>query len=284
MVIVQLAGGLGNQMFQYALGRSLAINRSDSLALDVSRLSTLRPVRHYGLDIFELRAAIENGREILSRSSGVIWLISELSFGYCKEVLEDSGPLRDIGIVGWWQSEQYFRLHSATIRHDFMLKTRERCAAVCYLRAKICEMNSVCMHVRRTDYLYPGDDRGFVGIEYYKRALDVIKASVTNPTVFVFSDDIAWCRAKLNLDVPLIFVEHAEAPEQGAADDLYLMTLCKHFVIANSTFSWWAAWLGETPGKIIIAPRQWFRGERNATTDTASLRSDDLVPKRWTRV
>jgi hypothetical protein len=135
---------------------------------------------------------------------------------------------------------------------------------------------AVCVHVRRGDYLTPkGQFLGFVGTDYYERAIALLKTKIDAPHFYVFSDDIDWCKQSLRFDSPHTFVETGENGEDTTEQDFQLMTLCRHFIIANSTFSWWAAWKG-TRGTddFVTAPHRWFSGPQRSSTD--------IIPSRWT--
>ena len=151
------------------------------------------------------------------------------------------------------------------------------------LAERIRSAESVCVNVRRGDYVSSPSSiefLGFVGTEYYSESIKIIYARVTNPTVFVFSDEIEWCIDNLRFDCPTTFVGHEYAGEKFR-DYLYLMSLCKHFIIPNSTFGWWGAWLSNSKG-IVVAPKKWF----NATKwfNGTDLDTSDLIPAGWIRL
>jgi hypothetical protein len=292
MVVVQLLGGLGNQMFQYALGRSLAISRGDRLSLYVGKLSSLFRIgsapqpdeRSYGLDVFDIDADITTIEKLQNERANVIWTLTESGFGFFPEVLSECRNHRNLGLIGWWQSEQYFLENAEHIRNDFTLKASYNSPYPACLIAEIVQSDSVCVHVRRTDILKAENTTGPLELEYYARAIETMRERTQVSRAFVFSDDIAWCKGQLSLSLPTTFVS-SEAPDQlHAADDLHLMSLCKHFVIANSTYSWWAAWLGKAAEKVVIAPRRWFRNEDPSFNGDSYLTSADLVPSTWLRI
>lgn len=292
MVVVQLIGGLGNQMFQYALGRSLAISRGDRLSLYVGKLaSTFRiggapqpDARSFGLDVFDIAADITTLEKLQSERANVIWTVTESGFGFFPEVLSECRNHRNLGLVGWWQSEQYFLENAEHIRNDFTFKASYNSPYPACLIAEIVQSDSMCVHIRRTDVLKAENTKGAVELEYYTRAIETMRQQTRVSHAFVFSDDIAWCKGQLSLSMPTTFVS-SEAPDQlHPADDLHLMSLCKHFVIANSTYSWWAAWLGKAAEKVVITPRRWFRNEDPSFKGDSYLTSADLVPSTWLRV
>jgi hypothetical protein len=131
--------------------------------------------------------------------------------------------------------------------------------------------------VRMTDYLtdpVTQKKHGTCDSEYYKRALEYITEKVSNPHFYVFSDDMQWTKQNLDIPQPVCYVDQ-NSPNMGHVD-MYLMSLCRHHIIANSTFSWWGAWLNKNPDKIVIAPKKWFAA--------AEYNSDDLIPSSWIRI
>lgn len=292
MVVVQLIGGLGNQMFQYALGRSLAISRGDRLSLYVGNLASSFRIgsapqpdaRSYGLDVFDIEADITTIEKLQSERANVIWTVTESGFGFFPEVLSECRNHRNLGLVGWWQSEQYFLENAEHIRNDFTFKPNYNSPYPACLIAEIVQSDSVCVHVRRTDILKAENTTGPLELEYYTRAIETMREQTRISRAFVFSDDIAWCKGQLSLSLPTTFVS-SDAPDQlHAADDLHLMSLCKHFIIANSTYSWWAAWLGKAAEKVVVAPRRWFRNEDPSFKEDSYLTSADLIPSTWLRI
>ena len=292
MVIVQLIGGMGNQMFQYALGRSLAISRGDRLFLHLGALSSSflignapQPTaRSFGLDVFNIAADITTIEKLQSERANVIWTVTESGFGFFPEVLTECRTHRNLGVVGWWQSEKYFLENAEIIRKDFIFKASYNSPYPASLAAEIAQSDSVCVHVRRTDVLRTENPKGPVELDYYARAIEAMRERTPAARVFVFSDDIAWCQEQLSLSLPTTFVSSETPDELHPADDLYLMSLCRHFVIANSTYSWWAAWLGKAPEKIVIAPRRWYRTDDPAFNGDSYLTSADLIPSTWIRI
>jgi len=284
MIIVKLYGGLGNQMFQYALGRNLALRNKTELKFDVTGLEQDK-LRHYELDIFNISATIASKSEIMlirksSRgiNSRILRILSQHYF--CikqKDLYFDAtikGKKGDIYLDGYWQCENYFKNIRDIIVNDFIIKYNpdERNKS---MLEKIDNSNSVCIHVRRGDYVYNKKTRkvhGTCSFEYYNNAVNIIGKKVRNPEFFIFSDDLQWTKANLKFEYPFIYVD-INNTEKGY-EDLRLMSRCKHFIIANSSFSWWAAWLSNNADKIICAPSRWFN----------SVDEGDIVPKSWLRI
>lgn len=287
MIITQLNGGLGNQMFQYAVARNLAIKHNTSVLIDRSLLNQgnyLKTYRRYYLDEFNISAEFANSRitKTIARQKSIIWktlnwiskpkikLIYEKGFGYNPIFTEGDDNLC---LCGYWQSEKYFAeirnvlLEEFTLKHTIDSLSKE-------LSVKISEKNSVSVHFRRGDYIsnpITNKVHGICGDDYYSKAMHMIESKIQDPEFFIFSDDIDWCKANIKTDCSIDFVEHNK--EEDAIKDLWLMSLCKHNIIANSSFSWWGAWLNRNPNKIVIAPRKWF--------NNGNIETKDLYPVSW---
>jgi hypothetical protein len=286
MITVKLMGGLGNQMFQYALGKHLAINNNSDLQLDISYLkckdfsnNSNFTNREFNLNHFNITADIKNGNSIklfkipfINRGNFIKVVESGLSFN--PDILSIKGNLY---IDGYWQSEKYFKAIEATIRKDFTFITP--CSPENKRAAKlIMSENSVSLHVRRGDYVSNPTFSKIIGtcpLNYYQKAVEIIKSEILNPTLFVFSDDILWARQNLSFNSSnFVFLDINT--EINCFEDLRLISLCKHNIIANSSFSWWGAWLNTNINKLVIAPRKWF--------NDVSLESKDLTPEKWIKI
>lgn len=296
MIVVRLKGGLGNQMFQYALGRALQHRRGDELRLDVTYLlgnSVFKwdVPREYDLDVFGIQPAFAYIPRLVRRAPRQRirypegWrpyeaeaapkrqtFVHEKEFGFHPEILDLTAP--NLYVDGYWQSESYFAGIQDQIRGAFQFRMPLSPQA-CEMAKKIANVNSVCVNVRRGDYVTMASSRntlGFVGEDYYRRGVAWIKANVPDPWLFVNSDDMPWCREYLKFDLPTTYLNEEHAGWKFG-EQLQLMTMCKHFLISNSTFAWWAAWLGSRSGKLVACPRRWFRSE--------SLSAKDLIPPSW---
>ncbi|MBI3865838.1 MAG: alpha-1,2-fucosyltransferase [Planctomycetia bacterium] len=267
---VMLRGGLGNQMFQYALGRALSIRSGLPLVFDLSALGfDVAVVRKYELACFRLcehgmrklpvpvHWAREKGLRILARfRSGPGYLIKEPSIAFEPGVLCRDRPCR---LDGYWQSERYFDSISARLRVDFeFLPPQDPRNANCSARIQM--TNAVGLHIRRSDYVSDPTTSAFHGTcssEYYDAALKLVRSRLgSDPELFVFSDDIEWVRENLSFPFPATCIDW----NQGRGfEDLRLMSACRALVIANSAFSWWAGWLNPDPRKLVVAPRRWYR-------------------------
>jgi hypothetical protein len=281
MVTVGLMGGMGNQMFQYAVGRAIALRRSASLTLDVSAFPDCHQ-RQYSLGAFRIVENLTLGglmrigrlRSLCHRVRlpGLPYVLIERGFPFNPSVLE--AP-RNVYLIGYWQSEKYFKGIEDIIRRDFCFKG-EPGGQNAEVAASIKGVDSVCVHVRRGDYVSDPISNQFQGTcspEYYRGAARLITSQVPSPHFFVFSDEPDWARANLEFEAPTTFVTH-NGPESGH-EDMRLMAFCRHHIIANSSFSWWGAWLSNSGG-IVVAPKKWFGSNEWDTRD--------LVPERWVRL
>jgi hypothetical protein len=297
LVITRLIGGLGNQMFQYATGRALALRRGAALKLDVTGFAAVgaHTKRRYELDSFPIRGGAASEADLarfgraskpksprLDRALRLLrtgrlddaWPVyRESHFQFDPAVPELQAP---VYLDGYWQSERYFSDIAGVLRQEFSAKASSDPANEA-LAAGIDAVNAVSLHVRRGDYVSDPATNRFHGIcspDYYQRAVDYISARAGVPHLFVFSDDQQWSRANLHFAVPMTFVG-ANPPDCGHRD-MQLMARCRHHIIANSSFSWWGAWLNPLRERIVVAPRQWFCVSDNDTRD--------LIPPNWVRL
>lgn len=293
MIIVRLMGGLGNQMFQYAFGRGLAIRNSTSLFLDTSFLVERENVQHtirdLELKVFEVPVTIASKKEVANFRSLIFGLkakiYSRLPYFFNKHFLLEKHFQFDpkafaangsVYAEGYWQSQKYFEGFESTIRNDFefnSIPSVENSEVLTKIKAGV----SVSMHVRRGDMVSLPAAASFHGTctkEYYMSALKSMKSKFNNFHLFVFSDDPDYVRSSFKFDMPFTIVDH----NSGASsfEDMRLMSNCSHHIIANSSFSWWGAWLNPDPDKTVIAPKQWF-----ASTE---INTSDLIPDTWIRM
>jgi hypothetical protein len=292
-VYTSLIGGLGNQMFQYAAGRALALRRNTPLRLDISSFSSYRI--HQGFELQRVFACTAEtaGASDINRLLG--WqsrpffrrLLAHPAFSALRRnefVVEphfnfwpgiDEVPM-DCYLAGYWQSEKYFRDQAPTIRQDFTFR-QPLSGQNQSLADMIARENAISLHVRRGDYAsnpQSNATHGTCSPDYYRAAVRYVAERTENPHFWIFSDDMAWTKEQLKLDFPCRYVEHNQGAE--SYNDMRLMTLCRHHVIANSSFSWWGAWLAAHPARIVVAPERWFRG--------APHDSSDLIPENWVRL
>lgn len=297
MIIVKLNGGLGNQLFQYALGRHLAEKNSTFLKLDLSAFETYK-LRNYGLQYFNILEHIATQEEIVAfkyesnswfnkllikigeKFSFTDYLIS--IFYKKKMVIKESQFLFDpivllkkgnIYLEGYWQSEKYFLairdilLKELTVKNELNYKTNK-------IVNKILNTESVSIHFRRGDYVndpLTNEYHGLCSFEYYQKAINQIIQKLPACHFFVFSDDPKWVKDNFNLDYPKTIIDHNDTSNDY--EDLWLMSLCHHNIVANSSFSWWGAWLNNYPAKVVYAPKKWFK--------ESTLNTKNLIPESW---
>jgi hypothetical protein len=286
MIIVRLKGGMGNQMFQYALGRALSLKYKTGLGLDLSFLLDTTPrlgftFRNYDLDVFNIKADIVPSHKIPFVNRAFRGKIGQI-LDYLRRFIPNKGveksfkydpDIFDIGedayLDGYWQSSKYFEDIEDVIREDFTLKDKLP-LKIENLKEIIEKENSLCIHVRRGDYV-GNKFHEVVGKDYYDKAIEKMKELTGIDKIYVFSDDIVWCEENMKFDLPVMFVGNEYAGEK-AEGHLILMSSCKNFIIPNSTFAWWGAWLSKNKNKKVIVPEQWF-GLKNVKFD--------IIPEGW---
>lgn len=292
MIIVNLIGGLGNQMFQYATGRALALRTDVPLLLDTSSFRNY-DLRCYELGELSIKARLVTGAElknfgVRNGSNGLLKRLAkafrldqtvvhydETSFAYDRRIQQINPP---VYLNGYWQSERYFSDIADILRRDFTLK-RPFDAANSELAGQINNLGgrAVSLHIRRGDYVSNPNTAQYHGVcslDYYRNAVSYIAERISDPHFFVFSDDHAWVEENFKLEFSVTQVD-VNGSDRGVYD-MALMKACRHHIIANSSFSWWGAWLNPHPDKIIVAPQCWFSG---ASHDTS-----DLIPRSWIRL
>lgn len=282
MIITRLSLGLGNNLFQYALGRRLAIERNTELFLDFSGENEGR--RRYALDYisrFNMIRSVASKKDLMK-----IILLNKFPFlnlGHKNSVFTEKTHSFDLDVLGvpqnsyltgYWQSEKYFKTVENTIRKDLKLKEPQGKKYQDFLD-RIMKSNSISIHFRRDDFMSEKNLRIFNTCtpDYYHNAVSYLSGKISAPELFVFSDDIEWVKQNIKFNFPTTFVSG-----NGLADyqEIILMSACKYNIIANSTYSWWGAWLNDNPQKIVITPKKWFvdpdRDEK------------DLIPEEWIKI
>ncbi|MDD3859055.1 MAG: alpha-1,2-fucosyltransferase [Bacteroidales bacterium] len=293
MIIVDIQGGLGNQLFNYAIGRKISIVKNIKLKLDTSRYNNY--FRPYQLDKFKINAEIANEKEISrTRDGNGIKGINKIVFKlrrrilpyYLKPYVIDKKCYYDFRVLkcwdnsylaGLWQTEKYFQdirdllLKEITVKEDLDAFNLD-------IIKKMQSVNSVSVHIRRGDYITCEKDAnniGSVSNEYYENAINYFLEKYNDIVFFVFSDEIAWVKDNMNLPENTIFLNHNQINNKDYLD-MILFSKCKFHIIANSTFSWWGAWLCTNPDKEVIAPKIWWKSE--------SYNDIDVVPESWIRM
>lgn len=293
MIVVRLQGGLGNQLFQYAAGRTLADKLGRDLRFDIRSLE--RPgfkitPRPYLLDRYPVRAGVVDPLRLvlngfprsprlrsLLRGSGLFGslLLVEQEGRYRFDLKSEARHRAFVYLDGFWQSWRYFASDGRSLREE-LSPFRPPTGRNAYILGRLAGKKTVCVHVRRGDYVTRAAAaafHGLVGVDYYRAAVKRLGASARGATFYIFSDEPAWARQHLGLPGKKVFVEHN--PVEEPQEDLRLMAACRHFVIANSSFSWWAAWLGRARDKRVVAPKRWFK---------AGPPVPHLCPPGWLRI
>lgn len=287
--IITLQGGLGNQLFQYALVRSLSqVNLK--LYFDLSflaknnRTTNTFTSRNYELEIFENLKAQPLPKiyqTFINSPSWIYILLSRFLLGKLSYLKYNSLKYEPISVngsfylEGYFQSEKYFKHIRSELLQELAFPFHN-----CGLDEIIADIksktHSVALHVRRGDYLKPSvqNVHGILTTEYYKEAIDFILSAVTNPYFFIFSDDEIWCENTFR-DWGINYFIVTGNSGNNAWKDMYLMSICKHHIIANSSFSWWGAWLSNCKNTIKIAPKQWYN------PSNGPFPIEDIVPDNW---
>ncbi len=297
MVVVKLMGGLGNQMFQYAAGRGIAHDTYQTFKMEIESgfindfYKRKYSLRHFNiLENIATKSDLPRSIDVTKKNyfiaRSIRFLNNRNPLGgwkilYEKNLLYDQrvyAPWDKKYLIGYWQSEKYFLNIRDILYKEFTLKypLERKNMAVAEIMHKT---NSVSVHFRRLHGISDGVVTaahseiygGALTLDYYQNALKYISERITDLHIFVFSDHPEWARNNVNLPFPTYFVDHND--DEHSYEDLRLMSLCKHNIIANSSFSWWGAWLNSNIDKIVIAPKRWFRNP--------SLKTSDLIPVSW---
>lgn len=290
MIIARLMGGLGNQMFQYAAAKSVSVKFNDLITLDVTEFTDKTQikdytVREFGLDCFNVSyeiAPAENIPDCLIERRSVFQKLTSkilITSSPCTIITEDNfhslkyKPGHIYYLNGYWQSEYYFKKIRSLLLKEFTLKNKIPSSAA-GIEGRIRDRQSVSLHIRRGDYVankVAFDVLGPCSLEYYYNCVNYIKSNVSDPYFFIFSDDTDWVKNNFRIDMPFEVVENITAEVE-----MNLMSKCKHNIIANSSFSWWGAWLNTNAGKIVIAPKVWFKNQQ--------VNRYELVPPNWIKI
>ena len=287
MIIVRMSGGLGNQLFQYAAGRSLALTTGQPLGLDLRHYARERE-HGYALTPFALADAPVPASDLppLPKKNPVrafLWrimrrqpgMVRENGPGFDASIPEVTGPA---WIDGYFQSERYFAAHAATIRTELTPKAAPDAENARWLAEIRAESRAVSLHVRRGDYVRNARfaaRHGSCTPDYYERALAHLADRMgAEPVIYAFSDDPGWVRDNLRLPAEIRVVGHNDAARNY--EDLRLMSACRHHIIANSSFSWWGAWLNPSAEKIVTAPARWYADPKTV--------NPDIWAEGWTRI
>jgi hypothetical protein len=290
MIISQLSGGLGNQLFQYAFGFARAKALGVEFKLDLSFYEDY-DWHDYSLGPFNISSQIANDEEkkkILDLDSKLIQRIKRKYFFsnyHCiheHSLLYNSSYLKlqkSSYIVGYWQCEKYFKDVWPMLHKEFEITIPPNEQNQAFINKINSEISSISLHIRRGNYVTidsVNQMHGTINLEYYQGAIEFFGSRFDRPAFFVFSDDIHWAKQNLNIEYPVTFVDVND--DQTDYEDLRLMSLCKHNIIANSTFSWWGAYLNKNYDKIVIAPNNWF------ADPLKNLEAKNIIPQEWKRL
>ena len=287
MIYVRLVGGLGNQLFQYACARAMALRHGVDVVLDTRELARGAAHAIYGLDRFAISARIGADAELPPARGQTLryalWRAGLMRPRFLREKGLALNPAvlaapDDTYLHGYFQSEGYFRDQAVTIREELRFVAAPEGENARWLDHIRAEARAVSLHVRRGDYVGSAKGQAVHGTcdaSYYARAVaEIGRRTGIEPLLFVFSDDPAWARENLAPGAEMVVLDHNTAA--AGAEDLRLMAACRHHIIANSSFSWWGAWRNPSPEKVVIAPSRWFADP--------SLRNPDICPPDWVRI
>lgn len=302
MIIVKIQGGLGNQFFQYAYARALSERYKTPFKLDIRNYDfenadddapDKKFKRGYGIGRYNTIENIATKKEIepflkYRKRKGRIWYpynklianssiyIEEAQYHYSHSYAHpqrlEKG--KSVYLDGFWQTEKYFKDIETAIRREFTLKNAPEGKNKETIK-KMESSESVCLHVRRGNFLIPEyrKHHGICSLDYYEKAIAEIVKRVQNPHFFIFSDDHAWVKENIKLPFPTTYVDHNGSDKDY--EDLRLMNSCKHHIIANSSFSWWGAWLSKNKDQIVAYPSQIFKKKWNLK---------DFAPEKWIKI
>lgn len=295
MIVSRMDGGLGNQMFQYALASILAKKNNTDILLDMSFFDQTEKrlghtPRNFELAIFNNDYVIASTRELLffRQLSFFNKLKRELGFNYPKIYYEPSFTYHEMVLViktpvylkGFFQSYKYFIGYENLIKKVFTFPVDTLDELNEKVIANIKSTNAIAIHVRRGDYVNDVTTQQYHGnctLDYYLKAISLLTARNKDFTLFFFSDDGGWVQEQFrDLPYPKFFVNHNK--RENSWKDMMLMSSCNHNIIANSSFSWWAAWLNANPKKMVIAPKKWFAKSEKG------ISAKDLIPPKWIRL
>ena len=296
-IIVSLYGGLGNQLFQYATARAIAAKNNAELILDLAWFTTAKKsssitARRFALSPFNIPSAqLQEQGDFLHATSSRITRLFKKYLNYKKFKRENINYLKEksfnfdanifslpgsIWLDGYWQSYKYFQDIQALLQREIgtvgQLSNESQ-----KLLFVIATNDAICLHIRRGDYVTnkaAAAVHGLPDMEYYQSGLILAAKGLKNPHCYIFSDDPQWVKENFTASIPITIVD-VNGPDD-AHQDLWLMAACKRFVIANSSLSWWGAWLSEAADKIVVCPRQWFLAK--------NLNTRDLIPDDWLKI
>ncbi|MEK7680924.1 MAG: alpha-1,2-fucosyltransferase [Patescibacteria group bacterium] len=285
MIITRLKAGLGNQMFQYALGRRLSVDGDDDLKFDLSWFDDIQineTRRVLEIDKFNVVLPKATRAETEDLQSGYLFQVKEFMdrvrgrldrnffYRFDPKILKKKN---NVFLNGYFQAHEYFDSIRSILLKDFTIKSWSSDGME--IRGQVEKArNPVALHIRRGDFVTTCKHwNGLCDINYYQAGLSQIKKRDSDAQLFIFSDDIKWAQENLMFEEQMIFVSRSGL---CSAEEIALMSLCKHQIIANSTFSWWGAWLNQNEQKIVVAPSRWLI--------IANIDTHDLLPNEWIKI
>ena len=285
MIYVRIRGGLGNQLFQYSAARSLADRLNVNLGLDTREYNADSPFE-IGLKHFNIRAEFNPKGLMKHKKNGFSKYFLDIALGNHKNVYKETNlgfnnlfhslPNKTY-LKGYWQSEKYFENNQKNVFRDLQIIAPQSKKNI-KISENISKTNSVSLHIRRGDYVTNSAynmKHGTCSLDYYKKSVDYLSKSLNkNFTIFAFSDDPEWVYKNLKLSMDIQFIEHNSSKKNY--EDLRLMSQCNHNIIANSSFSWWGAWLNKSPKRTIISPKEWYIDK--------NIKNIDIIPNNWIKI
>lgn len=292
MITQKIAWWLWNQMFQYAYIKALSQRNRINFKININEYKNY-PLHKYCLEYFKIKKSYSNVSEIpfyesmKSNNRYLNFILIKLRW-ICKKINKNHYIEKQFNFdtyfldiktwyIEWYfQTEKYFKDFEAEIRNDFTfaLPPSEKNRTVW---EDISSQNSVSLHIRRWDYITNPKANAFHGscnLEYYKRAVKYVNTKIETPIFYIFSDDIHWVKENLVIENKAVYIDWNNADTNY--EDMRLMSICKHNIIANSSFSWWGAWLNKNTEKIVIAPKKWFNSD--------TINTQDITPKTWIKI
>ncbi|KIO54198.1 alpha-1,2-fucosyltransferase [Flavobacterium hibernum] len=290
MILIKLQGGLGNQMFQYAFASVLARKNNTKIVIEDSVYKLTEKKEGYTPRNFEL-SIFDNEYVFAKRSDTSLFstlsiiqkvkkkinlnypkIFNEPTFEYSLKANSLKSP---VFAIGYFQSFKYFIGFESYIRDLFVFPMNRLSSKNTDLISILKNKNTIAIHIRRGDYvndIITNQVHGSCSFKYYEEAISIINSKIENPTLVFFSDDSVWVKDNFGaLIFDKIFVDHNK--ELDSWMDMFLMSICSHNIIANSSFSWWGAWLNENPEKIVIAPKKWFQSKE--------IDIKSIIPEEW---
>lgn len=285
MIIIRFIGGLGNQLFQYAFYKQLEVNYpQEEIKVDITEFKNYALHNGFELErVFNLTLNKANQKEIIKVKSGRSFFakVKRKLVGYkSTHIFQDKFDYSHVGgrnlyLDGYWQHPKFWELTHDNLAKflqfniDLSIKSKE-------ILNKIKTENSISIHIRRGDYLLPQNANIFTNcsLDYYQKSISYFEEKYPDISFYVFSDDINWVKDNLKVDSSVEFINHNTGNK--SSEDLFLMSQCKHNIIANSSFSWWGAYLNKNPNNEVICPDRWWKDPNH---------NDEIyIPKNWKKI